>query len=161
MSQESVLVICATEGERRHHVRRMARSGGAVDASRITTLGRFLRHLRADVGLPEAHADPALHLLALNDACHSLAKAGAFLMPASTWSIGRTERLLRLHDRLAEEGLERSFWEEDPGLGSFAEAIARVEAESSRLHPGLVTRYITEALAARDPGLSTTVVWGW
>ena len=152
MSRESVLVICATEGERRHHVRRMARSGGAVDASRITTLGRFLRHLRADVGLPEAHADPALHLLALNDACHALAEAGAFLMPASTWSIGRTERLLRLHDRLAEEGLERSFWADDPGLGPFAEAIARVEAESSRLHPGLVTRRITEALAGRDPG---------
>ncbi|MEC9204319.1 MAG: hypothetical protein VYB29_01455, partial [Candidatus Thermoplasmatota archaeon] len=65
MLRESVLVICATEGERRHHVRRMARDGGGVDASRITTLGRFLRHLRGDVGLPEAHADPALHLLAL------------------------------------------------------------------------------------------------
>ena len=150
MSRESVLVICATEGERRHHVRRMARNGGAVDASRITTLGRFLRHLRADVGLPEAHADPALHLLALNEACHTLAEAGAFLLPASSWSIGRTERLLRLHDRLAEESLERSFWEDDPGLTPFAEAIARVEADTGRLHPGLVTRHITEALEQRD-----------
>ncbi len=150
ISRKTVLVICATEGERRHHLRRMARGGGAVDASRVTTLGRFLRHLRADVGLPEAHADPALHLLALDDACRSLAASGAFLMPASTWSVGRTERLLKLHDRLAEEGLERRPWDEDPGMGPFAEAIARVEAEAGRLHPGLVMRHVTEALVARD-----------
>ncbi|MEC7097853.1 MAG: PD-(D/E)XK nuclease family protein [Candidatus Thermoplasmatota archaeon] len=151
MFRESVLVICATEGERRHHVRRMARDGGGVDASRITTLGRFLRHLRGDVGLPEAHADPALHLLALNEACQTLAESGAFLLPASTWSIGRTERLLRLHDRLAEEALEQAVWDEDPGLGPFAEAIAQVEAASGRLHPALVTRHVTEGLEKRDP----------
>ncbi|MGB1579061.1 MAG: PD-(D/E)XK nuclease family protein [Candidatus Poseidoniaceae archaeon] len=149
MSRETVLVICTTEGERRHHLRRMAEGGGAVDAARITTLGRFLRHLRADVGLPEAHADPALHLLALDAACRSLAESDAFLMPASTWSIGRTERLLRLHDRLAEEGLERRSWDDDPGLAPFAEAIARVEAETGRLHPGLVMRHVTEALVQR------------
>ena len=111
----------------------------------------LLRHLRAAVGLPEAHADPALHLLALNEACQTLAESGAFLLPASTWSIGRTERLLRLHDRLAEEALEQAAWDDDPGLGPFAEAIAQVEAASGRLHPALVTRHVTEALEKRDP----------
>ena len=150
MARENVLVVCATEGERRHHLRRMARTGGSVDASRLTTLGRFLRHLRADVGLPEAQGDAALHVLALDAACRSLAESGAFLLPASSWSVGRTERLLRLHDRLAQEGLEGRTWEDDPGLAVFGQAIAQVEQETGRLHPGLVTQHVVNALQARD-----------
>lgn len=150
MTLEHVLVVCATEGERRHHLRRLVRNGGAVDASRVTTVGRFLRHLRAGVGLPEAHNDPALHLLALDAACRASAESGAFLLPASTWSIGRTERLLKLHDRLAEEGLEGRSWEDDPGMASFSRAIQDVESATGRLHPGLVSRHITAALEARQ-----------
>ena len=150
MAQEHVLVVCGTEGERRHHLRRLALGGGAVDASRLTTVGRFLRHLRADVGLPEAHNDPALHLLSLDAACRTLAESGAFLLPASTWSIGRTERLLKLHDRLAEEGLEGRTWEDDPGMVPFSQAIQDVESATGRLHPGLVSQHVTAALDARQ-----------
>lgn len=150
MESEAVLVVCATEGERRHHLRRMAHAGGTVDASRLTTLGRFLRHLRAGVGLPEAHGDAALHLLALDAACRALAEAGAFLLPASSWSVGRTERLLKLHDRLAEEGMEKETWDEDPGMATFARAIKQVEAETGLLHPGLVPQHVIAGLRAHD-----------
>ena len=39
MTLEHVLVVCATEGERRHHLRRLVRNGGAVDAPARAAFG--------------------------------------------------------------------------------------------------------------------------
>ena len=146
MASSTVLVVCATERQRQQHLRALAARDATADTTRIVTLPRLARLLRQDLGLPEIERDRPLLTLRLDLACRRLASEGAFPLLHSAWHVGRTERLERLHARLAEEDLLDTAWDDDPGVDAFRVAVREVEESTGRMHPSVLPSRVAEAL---------------
>lgn len=146
VASSTVMVVCSTERQQRQQLRVLGLTDAASDTTRIVTLPRLARLLRQDLGLPEVERDRSLLTLRLDAACRRLAEQGAFPLLPTAWHLGRTERLERLHTRLADEDLLDAPWEEDPGLDAFHIALRQVEESTGRMHPSMLTLRVAEVL---------------
>lgn len=163
MASDTVLVVCATEAQRTHHLRRLADAGRPADTTLLVTLPRLARLLRQDLGLPDLEHDREVMSLHLDAACRRAQAEGRFPLLTSAWNISRTERLQRLYARLSEEDLLGRAWEDDPGLDTFGSLLSDYETTSGRLHPAsLLPRIVSglEALQEKEAPFTLQTVEG-
>ena len=101
----NLLILYPSESSRQATLNELSRINSAIDSSKHLTIKRLIRALLTDFRQPNVFDDDSVLLYKVHQECVNRAAKGKFPLLHITgkkWGIGKTLRLLQLHQEIAK-----------------------------------------------------------